>query len=291
LIGKRKLSDLAVADVTTFRNELIGGGHSPVMTKKIVSSLGAIIQHAQSMRQVAQNVVRAEVQENRTATRRRRMVERREERQIEAGVDFPTKAEIRAMMAVSSIPDRRGRRPGIDRTEPPQRSVPGWHALVVSAILSGLRASELRGLTWSNVNFPKKEIEVRQRADRFNVIGKLKSRAALREVPMGPYLANTLKAWKLQCPKSELDLVFPNSAGKIEQLAVIHNRVLLPLQKAASIAPLADQGGPKYSMHSLRHAAASLWIESEPPKRVQYLMGQSTIEMTIDGYGHLSPKD
>jgi integrase len=40
----------------------------------------------------------------------------------------------------------------------------------------------------------------------------------------------------------------------------------------------------------LRHAAASLLIEQGfSPKRVQSLMGHSTITMTFDVYGHLFP--
>jgi integrase len=41
-------------------------------------------------------------------------------------------------------------------------------------------------------------------------------------------------------------------------------------------------------MHAFRHAAASLWIEQGiNPKRVQALMGHSSIQMTFDTYGHL----
>jgi integrase len=40
---------------------------------------------------------------------------------------------------------------------------------------------------------------------------------------------------------------------------------------------------PKYGLHALRHAAASLFIEQGfSPKRVQALMGHSTIQMTFD---------
>ncbi|TMK06389.1 MAG: hypothetical protein E6G72_16915 [Alphaproteobacteria bacterium] len=47
---------------------------------------------------------------------------------------------------------------------------------------------------------------------------------------------------------------------------------------------------PKYGMHGFRHAAASLFIEEGfSPKRVQDLMGHSTIQMTFDTYGHLFP--
>jgi hypothetical protein len=40
---------------------------------------------------------------------------------------------------------------------------------------------------------------------------------------------------------------------------------------------------PRYGLHSLRHAAASLFIEQGfSPKRVQALMGHSTIQMTFE---------
>ncbi|MDB5632324.1 MAG: hypothetical protein JWR49_1179, partial [Tardiphaga sp.] len=49
---------------------------------------------------------------------------------------------------------------------------------------------------------------------------------------------------------------------------------------------------PKYGMHSLRHACASLWIESGyNPKQIQKLMGHSSIKVTFDVYGHLFADD
>ncbi len=44
----------------------------------------------------------------------------------------------------------------------------------------------------------------------------------------------------------------------------------------------------RYTLHDFRHAAASLWIEQRvSPKRVQYWMGHSSIQVTFDTYGHL----
>ena len=43
-------------------------------------------------------------------------------------------------------------------------------------------------------------------------------------------------------------------------------------------------------MHSFRHAAASFLIaQGCNPKRLQTLMGHSSIQMTFDTYGHLFP--
>ena len=83
--------------------------------------------------------------------------------------------------------------------------------------------------------------------------------------------------------------MFPNGKGRVETLSTLRNRVLVPLQKSVGIE--STNTGPRYGMHSLRHAAASLWIEKHPPKRVQTWMGHSTITLTFDTYGHLWKAD
>ena len=45
--------------------------------------------------------------------------------------------------------------------------------------------------------------------------------------------ANTLKEWKLACPKGELDLVFPNGKGNVEDHLNMVRRGLIPPQLAA----------------------------------------------------------
>jgi integrase len=189
-------------------------------------------------------------------------------------VDIPTAEEIKAIVANA-----------------PMR----WRPLLVTAVFTGLRASELRGLRWKDVNLRSQTLHVTQRADRFNAIGKPKSAAGERVVPFGKFVANTLKEWKLKCPKGELDLVFPNGAGKIESLANIINRGLIPAQNAAGIA---EHGKAKYTgMHALRHFYAS-WCINRPengglgllPKDVQVQLGHASITMTFDRYGHLFPR-
>ncbi len=45
---------------------------------------------------------------------------------------------------------------------------------------------------------------------------------------------------------------------------------------------------PNFSPYTLRHVAASQWIEmGVQPKRLQELMGHSSIQITMDTYGHL----
>lgn len=171
-----------------------------------------------------------------------------------------------------------------------------WRPLIVTAIFTGLRASELRGLTWVDVDFKRCVLHVRQRADRYNEIGPPKSKAGNRDVPLSPHTLNTLREWKLKCPKSDKDLVFPNGKGNVESLGNIINRGLIPTQVAADV--VTKGGKAKYTgMHTLRHFYASWCINRKedggiglPPKIVQERLGHSSITMTMDVYGHLFPR-
>jgi integrase len=165
----------------------------------------------------------------------------------------------------------------------------------MTAIFTGLRASELRGLRWSDVDLKAGRIHVRQRADRYNKIGRPKSEAGDRVVPVPPIVLNTLREWRLQCPKGDLDLAFPSGRGNVRRLDDIIEGGLKPVQREAGVVD-AD-GKPKYTgMHALRHFYASWCINRKvdggqelPLKVVQARLGHSTIAMTADTYGHLFP--
>jgi integrase len=262
-LGHITLAELTPASIRPFRNKLTKAGCSAILVKKVVTSLGAILTNAMADHRVARNVVHEQAQHGR---QRERGLEKRHTKHLEVGRDIPTKDELRAMLAAAQ-----GR----------------WRPLIVTAIFTGLRASELRGLRWEDVDLARGELTVRQRADRWGSIGSPKSHAGKRTVPLAPVVVNTLKEWKLACPKGHAGLVFPSNTGGALHLDSIYRYGLGPLQQAAGITTDAK---PKYGMHSLRHAAASLFIEQDfSPKRIQALMGHSTIQMTFDTYGHLFP--
>jgi integrase len=170
LIGGTFLRDLTVPAVRNFMDVLRAAGRSPDMVKRVVGDLGSILANAQERGLVAQNVVRS------LGRHKRRQDERRQKANLKVGVDIPTLDEIRAIIAHLN-----GRR----------------RPLILTAIFTGLRASELRGLVWPNVDLKKNEVHVRQRADRYGAIGRPKSVAGERTVPLPPMVANTLREWKL----------------------------------------------------------------------------------------------
>jgi len=262
-IGAKKASEMTVPAVNAFADQLREAGRSAEMIKKVIGSVGSIFKEL----------------------RRRGL----SSTAPTSGLDL-------------DLPDREDPRPEIPSKADLQAIIAGaasrWRPVMLVAIFCGLRASELRGLAWSNVDFAKKQLSLTQRADASHRIGKLKSKAGYRTIPCPPIVINALREWRLLCPKGELDLVFPNGVGKVESHSNMLERGLHPILLAAGITErsegLDDAGKPvmvevpKYGLRTLRHACASLWIENgHNPKQIQRLMGHSSIKVTFDVYGHL----
>jgi len=112
---------------------------------------------------------------------------------------------------------------------------------------------------------------------------------------VAPMVLNTLRTWKLACPAKPLNLVFPTENGTIHSNSNIHRHCWEPLQRKAGLTHVIGQDADgaeiretRYRFHDLRHVAASLFIEQGwSPKRVQTVIGHSSIQVTFDTYGHL----
>jgi integrase len=188
-IGATKLSAVTVALVRALEDRL-RAERSPSIAKRAIGSLGSILADAMERGLVAQNVVRS------LRSRRRRgkeaRADRRQNGKLQVGVDIPTPDEMRAIIGKLA-----GR----------------WRPVLLTAIFTGLRASELRGLRWADLDLKAGELHVRQRADRFNSIGRPKSEAGERTIPLSPMVINTLREWKLACPKATSTSPSPTAAA------------------------------------------------------------------------------
>lgn len=130
------------------------------------------------------------------------------------------------------------------------------------------------------LDFEKGFFHIRQRADAYNQMGEPKSRAGYRDIPAGPMVLNALRRWKLRCPKSDLGLVFPAPRGGILQ----HTNTQARFRK------LQEKVEVTMRWHDLRHFAVSLWIEQGfSIKEIMTFAGHSSIQMTMERYGHLFP--
>jgi integrase len=107
-------------------------------------------------------------------------------------------------------------------------------------------------------------------------------------------VVNTLREWRLACPKGDLDLVFPTGRAQIEH----HSNVLRALAPVMIELGMTDnEGRPKYALHAFRHFYASWCINRRadgglelPLKVVQERVGHASVTLKADVYGHLFPR-
>ena len=215
-------------------------------------------------------------------------------------VEIPTKAEIRAILLAAKLCDDAG-------------VTHYGEALVTLALFSGLRISELLALGRNHLSIAPGQntahkVTVARRADEKRRLGPPKSAAARRDVPIGPATVLALRVWLKRMPApmhagdAELvrergrverqveRLVFPTGEGTVESYANVYHRVWTPILIVAGVVDA--NGGPKYGLHVMRHAAVSIWIEQRlNQKLVQARIGHADLKTTLDLYGHLWPDE
>jgi integrase len=266
VLGRKKLSELNLETVQSFRKFLLAEDEkgTPVRSRalaaKIWITFKSLLKHGR-VAYLAQGV--SGITPN-----------KRGKRKLEIGVDVPTNEEVKRLYLATA-----GNAPGQKRKR----------ALLLVAAFCGLRASELRGLRWADVKLDEGELQVTQRADRYNVIGHPKSESSRRTVPLSPDVVHALREWKVA--QGGFDLVFSNKRGSIESHGNML-RSLKPVMRAAAL--VRKDGKSRYALHDFRHYFAS-WVISPrdrggrglSPKIAQEWLGHSSIAMTLDVYGHL----
>lgn len=154
-----------------------------------------------------------------------------------------------------------------------------YKTLFTLAVMAGARQGEILGLMWSDVDWQNSQVSVK-RTFQHGHFYEPKSATSRRKIDLGPTVMAQLRRWKLACPPNDLDLVFPNDEGKpIDNNNLVRRNFEPALRRA---------GLRKIRFHDLRHGFASLLIEQgEHPKYIQAQMGHSSINVTMDTYGHL----
>jgi site-specific recombinase XerD len=254
---------------------------SPKMATKVRGTLSRLFAHGARRGFVAGNPVSSSKLERRT---------RPDAGEPEHFI-LPPKADLRTLLATARTCDNTGRA----------------EAVVRSLMFAGLRMSEFRGLWLTNVSIaePAPNVKIVQRADRDDEIGPVKSKLSRRTIEIGDETAKALSRWTKARPDHS-KLLFPNEEGNVWSYANFWHRFWVPLLNAAGLVTdepasktvrdwsraQATFRQPRFSPHMLRHVYASLQIErGVSPKRLQRLMGHSTLKLTLDTYGHLWPDE
>jgi integrase len=171
---------------------------------------------------------------------------------------------------------------------------PQCRTLYTIAVTTGMRAGELYGLAWGDVDLAAGRLSIRRALQRQPGNGLVfvtpKTARSRRTIILSPWAVSALREHRTRQLEQRLaagpfwqdeDLVFCGATGgpldPSWQTAVFKETV-----KQASL--------PHIRFHDLRHAAATLLLaQGTHPKVVSEMLGHSSIALTLDTYSHLVP--
>ena len=151
-----------------------------------------------------------------------------------------------------------------------------YTTMVIVAMCTGLRVSEVLALRWEHIDFKAGAMMVQQGVVNGR-IGRVKTEASQDEVPLDPAFADVLLSRKGD--RSE-GLVFPSHVtGGCFYSGIIQRQILKPKGEAIGIDGLG--------WHTFRHTYRSLLDESGAPIGVQQkLMRHANVSTTMNVYGN-----
>ena len=153
--------------------------------------------------------------------------------------------------------------------------------LVLLAVTTGLRRSELFALKWKDVDFHAKQIHV-TRSIVQNVVGLCKTESSQKPVPAHNDLVEALREWHGQTPyQLSESWVFasPVNQGRWPYLAQqIMRHHILPVARKLGITK-------RIGWHTFRHTYSTLLRSTGAELKImQELLRHSTIRVTLDTY-------
>lgn len=153
-------------------------------------------------------------------------------------------------------------------------------ALLLDAA-TGLRVSELLGLRWEDIDFEKLEINVARSVVRQRV-GRCKTEASSKPLPLDAELAQALRKWMLETVYNQpQDWVFASPQRNGKQPYWPYSLFREYLQPALKAAGITRQVG----WHTLRHTFGTLMkANGEDIKTIQELLRHSNYRVTADIY-------
>ncbi len=178
---------------------------------------------------------------------------------------------------------------------------PHYRVLVYAAAWTGLRAGELAGLRWGDVDLLRGVLHVRRSLRDVNgrlEVGDLKTAASRRTVTLPAFLKSMLTDHLTSDATGGTapgDFVFVMKGGGPLRHGLVYGRYF-----KRAVAGWTDGRGKHHPgvlpekaglrWHDLRHTCAALSIAAGAhPKLISARLGHSTIQITLDRYGHLFP--
>jgi integrase len=149
--------------------------------------------------------------------------------------------------------------------------------MVIVAMCTGLRVSEILALRWEHINFPVGTMLIQQGVVHGR-IGPLKTEYSADEIPLDPAFAEVLLAWRERA-SAETGLLFVcPSTGGCFHASDVQQGYLRPAGEALGLVGLG--------WHTFRHTYRTLLDETGAPIGVQQkLMRHANVSTTMNVYG------
>jgi integrase len=172
-----------------------------------------------------------------------------------------------------------------------------FRVLIYVAAYTGMRAGELAGLQRQDVDLLRGVLQVRRALKDVNghlELGPTKTHAQ-RTISLPKFLGKMLETHMLASGGGPESYVFTMKTGGPLRQGLVYNRYF---RRAVAGHTLRDKKVPGalpahlhgLRFHDLRHTCAALSIAAGAhPKLIASRLGHSTIQITLDRYGHLFP--
>ena len=250
-IGRNTLSQFTAKAVGDFRDRIRFVGVSVPTSRKVLSTLHVMLEHAISQDWVAVNAAHGV-----------KVIGPRDEGPKK--IKPPSKADMKAILGAADDDLR---------------------IMILFAVSTGLRAGEQWALRWGDIDTAAGMLSVVRRVDAYGEVGPPKSDAGMRVVPLSSIMLHSLKEWRLQSKFSgDEDLIFANKRGRY----MCHDNLVKRRYKSALVAAEVFDINWHSLRH---YTVSTWIEAGLAPKTVQTFAGHSSLAVTMDRYGHLFSSD
>ncbi|EGT4600766.1 site-specific integrase [Clostridioides difficile] len=159
---------------------------------------------------------------------------------------------------------------------------------------TGMRAGEVLGLRWEDIDLKNKIIKVRHTLiDKGNGIFELttpKTDSSVRDIQIGDSLIKSLKEKKIE--QKELKLKYGQWYFDSDWVCTKKNGSQITLHSLKNMSRTINRDlGIDFNFHSLRHTHATMLLEAGANiKDIQKRLGHNKIATTMDTYSHVTNK-
>jgi integrase len=154
-----------------------------------------------------------------------------------------------------------------------------WHTLFCILTMDGLRAGEVLGLQWKDIDLDRRLLHVRRSA-WYGHVQTAKSKASETVLPIPQLLVTVLKKYQTQWKPNPQGFLFVTRNGRPPSSNKVVEYHLWAILDALEI--------PRCGLHAFRHSHTALLLDSgATPKVVQRQLRHADARTTLEIYGHV----